>query len=327
MARKLAITGAGGFIGANLAARLRDERAGQLLLVDDPPTLQRPNNLSEFSDCEQTGRLPFREAVEGDRLDLAAIFHLGAISDTTAADWNTLVENNIRYSQALWHYAARHQIPFLYASSGATYGNGSRGFSDRTPPEALQPLNLYGRSKNEFDRWALAEVKTRYPTPPRWAGLKFFNVYGPREGHKGRMASMVWHSYQQIQREGRVRLFRSTHPDYADGGQRRDFVHVDDCVDHMLWLWQHEHPGGLYNSATGSSRTFHELAEATFAALGREPEIEYIDMPVDIAPNYQNFTEAQMTKLRAAGYPRDALTLEQGVRRYVDWLRVKVEAG
>jgi len=186
------------------------------------------------------------------------------------------------------------------------------------PPEQLRPLNLYGRSKNDFDRWVLEQVAAGTPQPPAWAGLKFFNVYGPREAHKLDMASVVWQAFRQARATGAVRLFRSNDPAFPDGGQKRDFVFVEDCVDHMLWLLEHPQVSGIYNSGTGSARTFHDLAASVFAALGRPQQIVFIDMPAGLSIQYQNFTEARMDKLRAAGWDRPATALEEGVRRTVE---------
>ncbi len=311
----IAITGAAGFIGANLAHRLNAEH--ELLLVDlTSPPCHVPNwaGLKMGPVCN---RDEFLAHLEAKRWRPDAIFHLGACSSTTETNWDYLRENNLEYTKRLWTWCVRNERPFLYASSAATYGDGSNGFDDRTPPTALTPLNLYGKSKNDFDIWALEQKET----PPRWAGLKFFNVYGPREAHKGRMASVVFQTYRQIQATGGMKLFRSTDPKYADGGQLRDFVFVDDCVDHLLWLWTNPHSGGVYNSGTGRARSFHDLAKAVFVALGREPNISFIDMPADLAKQYQNFTQADTTKLRSVGCDTPATSLEDGVRKTVDWLR------
>lgn len=305
----LVITGAAGFIGSHLAHRLA--RMGRdLLLVDHPLTASKSANwvgLKEFRYIEQD---VFQHWLGRGTVLPEAVFHLGACSATTETDWEYLRRNNVEYSQMLWEWCAREGCPFIYASSAATYGDGAAGFDDRVHPSRLRPLNLYGKSKNDFDFWALEQRAG----PPKWAGLKFFNVYGPRERHKGRMASVVWQAYRQVQESGRVRLFRSTHPDFADGGQQRDFVHVEDCIRHLLWFWQSTARPGLYNSGTGSPRTFLDLANAVFAALDQEPRIDFIDMPAELARQYQNFTRADMTKLRDAGFSQPATSLEEGVR-------------
>jgi len=311
----IAITGAAGFIGSNLAHRLALD-GHELLLVDHPITGPKAANWVgldrfRFMDHEQ-----FFAALQSEIKSLDAMFHLGACSSTTEGDWGYLAKNNVGYTQTLWDWCTRNSCPYFYASSAATYGDGSKGFDDRTPPTELTPLNLYGKSKNDFDIWVLKQATA----PPKWAGLKFFNVYGPRETHKGRMASVVWQAFGQISRTGEMKLFRSTDPAYPDGGQTRDFVFVGDCVDHMVWLSKNHAPGGVYNSGTGEPRTFLDLVKATFAAMGREPKISFIDMPTDLAGKYQNFTKAEMGKLRGAGYSSLPTTLEDGVKKTVDWL-------
>jgi ADP-L-glycero-D-manno-heptose 6-epimerase len=309
----IAVTGAAGFIGSNLAHRLA-ESGHELLLVDHPLTPAKPANWAGLHAFQYLDHERFVQSL--DQLRPEAVFHLGACSSTTETNWDYLDRNNIGYTRSLWQWCTANGRPFIYASSAATYGDGSRGFDDRTPPGELTPLNLYGKSKNDFDLWALTEKSS----PPKWAGMKFFNVYGPRESHKGRMASVVWQSYRQIRETGEVKLFRSNDPAYPDGGQTRDFVYVHDCIDHMLWLWQSKAPNAIYNSGTGEPRTFLDLAQATFAALGQKPNIRFIDMPADLIGKYQNFTKAEMTKLRSAGYDRPATTLEAGVAATVRWL-------
>jgi ADP-L-glycero-D-manno-heptose 6-epimerase len=317
----IAVTGAAGFIGSNLAHRLAG-MGHELLLCDHPPAdILKIANMATLRRYPLLAPDEFVSHLERHRPALDAVFHLGACSSTTETDWSYLERNNVGYSQSLWHWCAANGCPLLYASSAATYGDGSAGFDDRTPPERLHPLNLYGKSKNDFDAWALAHVAAGNATPPGWAGLKFFNVYGPRELHKGGMASVVRHAYRQIAETGEMKLFRSTDPAYPDGGQRRDFVFVGDCIDHMLWLWRHPAASGVYNSGTGTARTFSDLVNAVFAALGRQPVVRFIDMPAGLAKQYQNFTEADTTKLRAAGCDHPPTTLEDGVRQTVAWLR------
>lgn len=315
----IVVTGAAGFIGSNLAHRLaRDGHS--LMLVDREVTPAKAPNLSglDGSRLRPAGEVlrhdQFLVDLEAGRLAPAAIFHLGACSRTTETNWEFLQEINIRYTQRLWSWCAANNRPFIYASSAATYGDGKMGFNDRSPPSDLKPLNLYGKSKNDFDRWALEQVAAGRPAPPRWAGVKFFNVYGPREQHKERMASVVWHARRQILEGGEVRLFKSNDPAIRDGEQRRDFVFVGDCVEHMLWLCKSDAPCALYNSGTGTPRTFLDLAHAVFAALDREPRIRFIDMPPDVAGQYQNFTQADMSRLRDAGFNLPPTSLEAGVR-------------
>ncbi|HEY2908990.1 MAG TPA: ADP-glyceromanno-heptose 6-epimerase, partial [Gemmataceae bacterium] len=303
----------------NLAHRLAG-LGHDLLLVDHPITAAKAANWVGLARFRFLDHVRFLETLTSEIRELQAIFHLGACSSTTESDWGYLERNNIGYSQSLWEWCAAKRCPFLYASSAATYGDGARGFDDRTPPNGLVPLNLYGKSKNDFDAWALAEVAAGRATPPRWAGLKFFNVYGPREVHKGRMASVVYQAWRQIREVGCVRLFKSTVSEFPDGGQLRDFVFVDDCVDHLLWLWRNAAPNGLYNSGTGEPRSFLDLARAVFTALGTAPDVRFIDMPADLAGRYQNFTQAAMEKLRGAGYTLPPTPLEEGVKAAVLWL-------
>ncbi len=315
----IAITGAAGFIGSNLAHRLATE-GHSLLLVDHELTPAKAENFIGLPRFAFSRHDHFLEDLAASRIKPDAIFHLGACSSTTETNWDYLFRNNVEYTRHLWEWCTAKRKPLLYASSAATYGDGSRGFDDRTPPRELKPLNLYGKSKNAFDIWALAEATTGEPTPPKWAGLKFFNVYGPRESHKGRMASVVHHTHRQVKATGEMKLFRSTDLQYDDGGQRRDFVFVGDCVNHLLWLWKNDAPNGVYNSGSGEARTFHDLARGVFTALGLPPRIGFIDMPRDLAGKYQNFTRAEMTKLRAAGCEIPATVLEDGVRETVRWL-------
>ena len=314
----IAVTGAAGFIGSNLAHALAAE-GHSLLLVDHDITHAKAANLLGLSRFAFSRHDHFLDDLAHGRVRPEAIFHLGACSSTTETDWDYLRRNNVEYTRALWQWCAANGAPLLYASSAATYGDGSRGFDDRTPPAELTPLNLYGKSKNDFDIWAAAEVAAGKPAPAKWTGLKFFNVYGPREPHKGRMASVVYQTWRQVKSTGLMKLFRSTDARYPDGGQLRDFVFVGDCVNHLLWLWRNG-PSGLYNSGTGAPRTFLDLATAVFEALGLPPRISFIDMPADLARQYQNFTRAEMSKLRAACGTFSATGLEIGVRETVRWL-------
>jgi ADP-L-glycero-D-manno-heptose 6-epimerase len=312
----IAVTGAAGFIGSHLAHRLA--AAGQeVLLVDRSLTPAKSANLAGLPRFQFLGHDEFIEELELGTVEPDTIFHLGACSDTTETNWAYLYRNNIQYSQLIWQWCARRGKTMIYASSAATYGDGSLGFDDHLAPEQLHPLNLYGKSKNDFDIWAMSQARADATTPPHWAGVKFFNVYGLRELHKGRMASVVWQTYQQIQSSGQMRLFRSTDPHFADGGQMRDFVFVEDCVDHLLWLRRQRVANGLYNSGTGVARSFLDLARAVFAGLGMQPRIEFIPTPADIAKSYQNFTQAEMGKLLATGFKNAPTALETGISRTV----------
>lgn len=312
------ITGAAGFIGAHLAHQLHAEGASLLLadFVPDPVKARHLEGLANhpFADASTMfaagAELP---DLGGHGANLSAVWHLGANSDTTTRDWDHLLHVNIGASQQLWRWCAANGVPFYYASSAATYGDGAMGFSDRTPPEQLTPLNLYGRSKNDFDAWVLGQVAAGAPQPPHWAGFKFFNVYGAREGHKGRMASIIWKAERDIAALDRVQLFASNHPDFADGEQRRDFVYVGDVVDEMRWVAEHRPPATVYNAGTGVASTFREMIEAYFAARGEVPRIEFVPMPESLVNQYQNFTQADMSTIRSAGYAKPPVLPVEGV--------------
>ena len=246
--------------------------------------------------------------------DVTAIIHMGAQSSTTERDFDYLWKNNFEYTKTLWNYCAEKQIQFIYASSAATYGDGEEGFDDNMDIDRLLPLNGYGYSKQVFDQWVKHQAKV---FPKQHVGLKFFNVYGPNEYFKGSMASMIFHGYKQICETGSVKLFKSCHPDYADGGQLRDFVYVKDICSVILWLLENPQVNGLFNVGTGRAQSFRELAEATFHAMGLEPNIQYIDMPEHLKKKYQYYTQAEMGKLRAAGYDKPFMDLEAGARDYV----------
>jgi ADP-L-glycero-D-manno-heptose 6-epimerase len=250
------------------------------------------------------------------------ILHLGARTDTTEFDWEVFLELNVDYSRELFKLCVEFGLPLIYASSAATYGLGEHGYLDsHAIVSDLQPLNPYGRSKNEFDLWVLEQKQK----PFFWAGLKFFNVYGPNEYHKGRMASVVYHAYNQIAETGSMKLFRSHHPDFGDGEQSRDFIYVQDVVDVIIFLMENRPESGLYNLGSGEARSFLDLVTSTFAAMGKEPSISFIDTPEDIRDKYQYFTRAEMQKLRQAGYKRPFIKLEEGVSQYVrNFLKNKV---
>ena len=313
------VTGGAGFIGSNLVAAL-DDRGERVSVCDRLGSDDKWRNLArrELDEVVAPDQLPDFLDRRGD--EVKAVVHMGAISATTETDADLIIETNLRLSQAIWRWCATHEVPLIYASSAATYGDGSQGFDDDGSPEALAtllPLNAYGWSKHLFDRWVAREVALSRPTPPRWAGLKFFNVYGPNEHHKGAMRSVVTKAFPGA-REGKpVTLFRSHHPDFADGGQMRDFVYVDDCVDAMLWLLDDATATGLFNVGTGQAQTWLELLRALYDAVGQPMEIEWVDTPVEIRDRYQYFTEARMDRLAAAGYEGRFRPVEEGVADYV----------
>jgi ADP-L-glycero-D-manno-heptose 6-epimerase len=309
------VTGAAGFIGS----RFVESCAGRgiaCVAVDHPDHFHSRREHAAVPYGRIVGRDELFRWLVAERPKLSGIVHLGACTDTTQRDVAFLERVNVDYSRRLWRHAAEAGLPFVYASSAATYGDGAQGFDDdesRIP--ALRPLNPYGDSKQRFDLCALAEA-ARGAAPPCWSGFKLFNVYGHGERHKGRMASVALHAFDQIRASGRVRLFRSHKPGVADGEQRRDFVAVEDVVDALHFALERPLARGIYNLGTGRARSFLELAHAAFAALGEKPEIEFIDTPEALRARYQYFTEARMEKLRAAGWSRAATSLEEGIARY-----------
>ncbi|GMV83587.1 MAG: hypothetical protein AMXMBFR7_47710 [Planctomycetota bacterium] len=310
------VTGANGFIGANLAAALlaRGERRMAVVDVFGAAAPRYPDALGEAERVERDALEPW---LERHGAAVTGVLHLGACSDTTATDRAFMLRNNLEYTRMLWNFCTRRAVPFVYASSAATYGDGAQGFDDESDPRQLRPLNLYGESKQLFDLWALEQELA----PPRWAGLKFFNVYGPRETHKGRMASVAFHAWKQIRAEGEVKLFRSHREGVPDGGQQRDFVYVADAESVCRYFLETPasaaSPNGLYNVGTGQARSFADLAHAVFAALGREPRIRFVPMPEDLREKYQYFTQAKTAKLRRAGYAAPFASLEGGVADYI----------
>ncbi len=313
------VTGAGGFIGSNLVAAL--EAAGDAIAVcdclDSPAKMRNLENKRIAERISPHDLLDFMQNRAG---EITTVFHMGAISSTTETNVALITEINVTLPIQIWKWCRDHKVPLIYASSAATYGDGSCGFDDDDHVAALRqlrPLNPYGRSKNEFDIWVAAQVAEGAASPPNWAGLKFFNVYGPNEYHKGAQMSLVPQIFQQISETSRARLFQSHHPDYEDGGQLRDFVWVGDCVEVMLWLEAHPDISGIFNCGTGQARSFQDLATAIFQALSKDVAIDYVPTPKDIRDKYQYFTEANMTKLRTAGYDRPFTSLESGVGRYI----------
>jgi len=316
----IVITGGAGFIGSNMVAAL-DARGGEELVVCD--RLGGGDKWRNIAKREIAALVPpedLLDFLENAADDIRAVFHFGAVSSTTETDADLIAHNNFTLSCRLWAYCAARDIRLIYASSAATYGDGGEGFDDDGSIAALarlRPLNAYGWSKHVFDRWVARRNAEDKPRPPQWVGLKFFNVYGPNEYHKGAMKSVVAQIYPKAHAGDAATLFRSHHPDYADGGQLRDFVWVGDCVDAMLWLFDNPEVNGLFNMGSGRARSFADLTRATYAALGREAAIDYVDTPVEIRDKYQYFTEAKMDRLRAAGYAAPFTDLEDGVARYV----------
>ena len=314
------VTGGAGFIGSNVAATLEERHQGKVVICDRLGDADKRLNIAKRHLADvifPEDLLPF---LDDNGSAIEAVVHMGAISSTTAKASSRIVDTNYRLPLRLWRWCADRQVPFIYASSAATYGDGSQGFADDGSPYALarlRPLNAYGRSKNLFDRRVARMIRDGEPSPPQWAGLKFFNVYGPNEYHKGGQKSVAAQFFAQVRGGGPARLFRSHDPDYPDGGQRRDFVWVGDCVDVVLWLLENEGVNGLFNCGSGQARTFEDVARAVFAALGREPDIEFIPMPDAIRERYQYFTEADMGRLEGAGYAKPFTSLEDGVGRYV----------
>jgi len=314
------VTGGAGFIGSNLVAGLEARGAGEVVVCDHLGCDEKWRNIAKREIGELVSPDALLDYLAGRAGAVEAIFHMGAISSTTATDADLVMRTNFDLPMRLWEICAANGIRLIYASSAATYGDGSAGFDDDGEPAALarlKPLNLYGWSKHLFDRRVARLVADGAPRPPQWIGLKFFNVYGPNEYHKGTMKSVVAQIYPRAAAGQAARLFRSHHPDYEDGGQLRDFVWVGDCVMAMLWLLDHPDVSGLFNMGTGRARSFADLAAATYRALGREPLIEYIDTPVEIRDRYQYRTEAAMKRLTAAGYDRPFTSLEDGVTEYV----------
>lgn len=310
----IVVTGAAGFIGSCLVSRLNKEGFDDLILVDD---FSRSDKAPDLAGKKSAMRIErdrfiawFREHAE----QVKFVFHIGARTDTTESDKRIFDELNVNYSKDIWDICTSNAIPLVYASSAATYGLGEHGYSDsHDVVSKLKPLNPYGESKNEFDKWVLQQEAT----PPNWYGLKFFNVYGPNEYHKGRMASVIMHAYNQIGATGGMKLFRSHDPKYKDGEQLRDFVYVKDVVEVCMFLHNENPASGIYNLGTGTARTFLDLANSTFAAMGKTPDITFVDTPEDIRNKYQYYTQADMSKLKSVGYSIPFTTLEKGIEDYV----------
>ncbi|MFA7379222.1 MAG: ADP-glyceromanno-heptose 6-epimerase [Bacteroidia bacterium] len=311
----IVITGAAGFIGSCLASFLNREGYNDLILVDDFNRPEKNNNYAHLKYTALVDRNIFHNWLSENHTLVQFVFHLGARTDTTEFNKTIFDELNVAYSQQVWNHCVEFGLPLVYASSAATYGLGEFGYDDdETKIEQLKPLNPYGDSKKAFDVWALKQERKPY----FWAGLKFFNVYGPNEYHKGRMASVILHAFNQIQEKGSVKLFRSHHPDFKDGEQLRDFIYVMDLINVCYFLMQHRKNSGIYNLGTGKARTFLDLARTTFKAMGVNESIEWVDTPADIRDKYQYFTEANMSKLISIGYHQPFTSLEDGIADYVN---------
>lgn len=318
------VTGAAGFIGSYMVGYLNEQGYNNLIIVDDFSEAEKKINYHSKKFTAKVERSALFDWLNKNNPAIDFVFHLGARTDTTEFDYSIHEELNVEYSKQIWIYCTENTIPLVYASSAATYGGGEHGYKDdHDILDKLEPLNPYGVSKNEFDKWALRRsqesgVGSQKPEPPFWAGLKFFNVYGPNEYHKARMASVIFHAYNQITKSGKVKLFKSHKEGFKDGEQLRDFIYVKDVVAVCYWLMQNQPANGLYNLGTGKARTFNDLVKSIYSALGKEPVIEYIDTPLDIRNKYQYFTEADMNKLKNAGYKTPFYTLEEGVKEYVN---------
>jgi len=315
------VTGAAGFIGSYMVGYLNSKGYENLILADEFDEEEKELNLHGKKYVVRVERDNLFEWLNLEKPAVDFVFHLGARTDTTEFDYSIHEKLNVEYSKKIWNYCTEKKIPFVYASSAATYGSGELGYKDdHAVTEKLQPLNAYGLSKNEFDKWALRSALDKQP--PFWGGLKFFNVYGPNEYHKDRMASVIFHAFNQIQSTGNVKLFKSHKPGFRDGEQLRDFIYVEDvavvCYWFMCQFTTHSSlANGLYNLGTGKARTFNDLVNAIFDSLHLQPNIEFIDTPEDIREKYQYFTQADMTKLRQAGYTEDFYSLEEGIENYV----------
>ncbi len=310
----IVVTGAAGFIGSCLVSRLNHGGYKDIVVVDDFSRADKIKNLQGKIFSKEIHRDVFPQWLRENQRLVQFVFHLGARTDTTEFDKEIFDRLNLNYSKSVWNICTEYGIPLVYASSGATYGGGEFGYDDNhSLVEKLHPLNPYGESKNEFDKWVLKQDRKI----GFWAGLKFFNVYGPNEYHKGRMASVVFHAYNQIKQTGKAKLFRSHNPKFKNGEQLRDFIYVKDVTAVCIWFLRTRKHSGIYNLGSGKARTFLDLANSVFSALEKKPEIEFVDTPADIRDKYQYFTEAKMEKLRSVGCDVKFHSLEDGVNDYV----------
>jgi ADP-L-glycero-D-manno-heptose 6-epimerase len=314
------LTGGGGMIGSMIAWHLNTQmNFDDFVIVDDLINEQQENNFNKRKFIEYIAKDDLEKYLN-DKKNVSAVIHMGAISATTESNFNRLLQSNIRFSQALWHWCAENKVPFIYASSAATYGDGSVGYDDNVSElDKLSPLNAYGYSKHFFDRWVQLELSKNQPTPPQWCGLKFFNVYGPNEYHKGRMASVVFHSFNQFKETNQIKLFKSEHASYADGMQVRDFIYVKDAVKIIIFFLNNNNFSGLYNAGTGNAETFKALAEALLInTKGQPDDIKYIEMPNDLKGKYQYYTQATMNKINSIGFNDNFMNLKEGVTDYLE---------
>ncbi len=308
------VTGGAGFIGSNVVAELNSRGTDDIYVADNISSTPKWKNLSDKKYRDYIHKTELFDRLDSIR-EIEAVIHMGACSSTTETNFDYLWANNVEYTKKLWNYCSEREIPFIYASSAATYGDGSRGFDDEADIDELRPLNGYGYSKQVFDQWV---KRQREGLPPQYVGLKFFNVYGPGEYYKGSMASMAFHGFNQIKESGEIRLFKSENPDYPDGGQKRDFVYVKDVCKVIWWFLKNKDVSGLFNVGTGKADSFENLASAVFMAQGIEPNIRYIDMPETLKDKYQYYTQATMIKLRNAGCNVEFRDVWQGVDDYVN---------
>jgi ADP-L-glycero-D-manno-heptose 6-epimerase len=308
----IVVTGAAGFIGSCLTTELVRSNYAEVIAVDDFSHEEKKGNLSDLAGLTKIERNKFFKWIKKNHTRIQFIFHLGARTNTAEFDRNLLNALNTEYSKTVWQLCSLYSIPLVYASSAATYGLGEKGFDDRTQPNELKPLNPYGDSKNDFDKWVLKQQDT----PPFWMGFKFFNVFGPNEFHKNRMASVVFHAFNQIKTQGKVKLFKSHHPDFKDGEQKRDFIYIKDVLQVLIFAMMHRKDSGIYNLGTGKAGTFLQLATSVFEAMELSPNIEFVPTPEDIRDKYQYYTCADMSKLQQIGYNKPFYIFEDAVKEY-----------
>jgi len=314
------LTGGAGMIGSMVAWHLNNKMSyNNFAIVDDLVYEQQEQNFNKRDFVEYIKKDDLKKYLNNKK-DISAVIHMGAVSATTESNFNRLLEANIRYSQYLWRWCTKNKVPFIYASSAATYGDGSFNYEDNEAElDKLNPLNAYGYSKHFFDRWVQLELAKKQPTPPQWCGLKFFNVYGPNEYHKGRMASVVFHAFNQFKENKQIKLFKSEHPSYADGMQVRDFIYVKDAVEVIIFFLNNAKFSGIYNVGTGNAETFKALAEAVLInTKGKPDDIKYIDMPSDLKGKYQYYTQANVDKIKSIGFQKDFRNLKEGVTDYLE---------